>query len=168
MVSTFFDRIDDLAEQVGVGSLQMKVVVDQVYAHYQHEGVSMHGRPLTHPHGGQDFYLRDPLYNKIDERMQKLADATLSEDGSKLKSAMIDAAEELSEDVFELAPKEFNDLAESGHPSVTDDGATIYDRPPRVGRLSEEQLKAKSRERSRHSHAEIRRRATVRSKLWRS
>ncbi len=70
---------------------------------------------------------------------------------------MISAAEHLSGEVARLAPVEFGDLRGSGHPVVTDDGETIYDRPPLVGRLSKEELKAKDKARdalSGHYHGE--------------
>ena len=55
--------------------------------------------------------------------------------------------EDLAEDggVASHAPVEFGDLRDSGHPSVTEDGRTVYDREPRQGRLSPEELKAKYR-----------------------
>lgn len=75
--------------------------------------------------------------------MGKLAARAITPEGSELREAAISAAEDLSDDVFELAPLEFGDLKASGHPSVTDDGAVVYDRAPNVGRLSEEELRIK-------------------------
>lgn len=69
-----------------------------------------------------------------------------------------DIAEGMSQAVFDHAPFEFGDLRGSGHPFVVDgghvrtgeDGKTditggdrVYDRPPAVHRLSEEELRAK-------------------------
>ena len=149
MASTFFDRIDHLSDAVGHGDLVGSVKVDQIYAHYIHEGISHHtGRPLIMHEGGEAGYLRNPLYEKSDVRMKKLADATITIDGSHLESAMIEAMEALSEDVYERAPREFGDLRASGHPKVTSAGATIFDRLPHVHRLDESELRAKSRVRS--------------------
>jgi hypothetical protein len=148
MASSFFDRIDELADAVGHGRLVGKVEVDQVYAHYIHEGVSESGRPLVMHEGGQAHYLRDPLFDGNDKRMEALAVRAITPEGSELREAMSDEMENLSNDVYDLAPREFNDLRASGHPSVTDAGAVIYDRPPLVHRLSEDELKAKSHVRS--------------------
>lgn len=46
--------------------------------------------------------------------------------------------------VYDHAPVEFGDLRESGHPTVTDEGHTTYDRPPLVPRLSEAELREKN------------------------
>jgi hypothetical protein len=137
---TFGARVDELKEKVGRGKLTGSVEVDQVYAQYQHEGYDLH-----HPDGGKPSYLRDPLFEKSDKRMQKLADNLITEEGSNIKDAMADAMEDLSNDVYEQAPWEFGDLRASGHPMVKDDDETIYDRAPRVHRLSEDELREKSR-----------------------
>lgn len=75
--------------------------------------------------------------------MQIFADGLLKPHG--LQDAGIHIAEKGVTMVEEHAPVEFGDLRKSGHPKVTKDGATIYDRPPVVGRLSEAELKAKHR-----------------------
>lgn len=69
------------------------------------------------------------------------------EDGGK--RALIDAMEDLAEDggVASHAPLEFADLRASGHPSVREGEEVIYDRAPRVERLTDEELKAKTRAR---------------------
>jgi hypothetical protein len=60
---------------------------------------------------------------------------------------MEEAVEDLAESggVASHAPLEYGDLRDSGHPSVTEGEATIYDRAPRQGRLTEDELKAKYR-----------------------
>lgn len=60
---------------------------------------------------------------------------------------MEEAVEDLAEDggVATHAPVEYSDLRDSGHPSVTEDGVTVFDREPRQHRLSEDELKAKYR-----------------------
>lgn len=149
MVSTFYGRVDHLADEVGHGNLEGKVTVDQVYAHYIHEGISRFtGQPLVMHEGGEAGFLRNPLFEKNDERMKRLADAAITPEGSDLERAMADEMEELSTDVYERAPREFGDLRASGHPTVTSDGAVVYDRPPNVHRLSEEELRAKGHVRS--------------------
>lgn len=136
MASTFGDRIEELKARVGRGTLRGKVEVDQVYARYQHE----HDE-FKHPDGGKAHYLRDPLYANVDDYMRAVARTTLTEGGPK--EGMKEAVEDLSAKVYEEAPLEFGDLKASGHPSVTSDGAVVYDRPPRVPRLSEEELRIK-------------------------
>lgn len=68
----------------------------------------------------------------------------ITPEGSEIREVMKDVAEDLSGKVYDLAPHEFGDLRASGHPSVIDEGAVVYDRAPHVHRLSEEELKAKS------------------------
>lgn len=140
MASTFFDRIDELSDAVGHGDLVIKVEIDQIYSHYQHEGLD-----LKHPRGGNAEFLRRPLITNQGAYLQKLADGLISEDGSDLIEAASSVAENLSDDAARQTPVEFDDLRESGHPSVTDDGAVVYNRPPKVGRLSEQELEEKSR-----------------------
>jgi len=135
---TFTERIDHLREQVGHGSITAHVVVDQVYAHYQHERMDLH-----HPRGGSAKYLEKSLMDHFRDYLSGYARQVLSNNGGT--RAMEDAAEHLSDQVEVAAPKEWGDLCRSGHPSVTRDGATIYDRPPKVGRLSEQELRVKSR-----------------------
>jgi hypothetical protein len=55
------------------------------------------------------------------------------------------SVEHLSDQVEITAPREWGDLKSSGHPKVEQGGRTIYDRPPKVARLTEQELKAKSR-----------------------
>lgn len=141
MAGDFGERIDELMERVGSGDLTGSVTVDQAYARYQHEGLD-----FAHPRGGQALYLQQPLMDHKDAYLQKLADGILDDGG---KRAMIDAVEDLAEagGVATHAPVEFDDLRASGHPMVTSDGETVYDRAPRVARLSEEELKAKTKAR---------------------
>lgn len=140
MVSTFSERIHLLLDQVGDHDIEARLVVDQVYAQNQHQSFW-----FKHPQGGKAFYLRDPLFGRLNKNMRRIADKLITEEGSEIRDAMIEVAEDLDAGVVEQAPREFGDLENSGHPIVTDDGATIYDRPPRVHRLSREELRAKDR-----------------------
>lgn len=141
MRGTFGEGIDRLSDAVGKGRLKGSVEVDQVYAHYQHDPMNH----LHHPDGGGPNYLTNPLFQKSDSRMQKLADDLITEDGSRLESGMAEAMEELSDDVYERAPWEFGDLRASGHPQVESNGDTVYDRAPNVHRLSKEELREKNK-----------------------
>lgn len=140
-MADFFARMDELAEMVGHGDLTGTVSVDQVYARFQHEGLD-----LYHPRGGQALYLQQPLMSHKDRYLQSVADGVLDDGG---RDAMIRAVEDLAEDggVATHAPVELGDLRASGHPSVSSDGAVVYDRPPRQHRLSEEELRAKGKAR---------------------
>lgn len=142
MASTFFDRIDMLDEQVGHGNLSAEVEVDQVYAHYQEVG-----EDLEHPRGGEAYALRNSLYVPIDRHLRRLAERAITPDGSEIREGMQDVSEAISDEYHSRAPREFDVLRNSAHPSVTDDGAVIYDRPPHVHRLSEEELRDEHRRR---------------------
>jgi hypothetical protein len=138
MTGTFRERIEELRTMIGRGErVTAHCVVDQVYAHYQHEHLNFH-----HPRGGEAKYLEGPLYGHFRDYLAAYA-RTLLHDGGK--RAMEDAAEHLSDQVELHAPREWGDLARSGHPTVTEGGRTIYDRPPKVHRLPEAELRAKSR-----------------------
>lgn len=134
----FLERIDHLIDQVGDGIMSAEVVVDQVYAKYQElrEDLVLHG-------GGRHHYTRDSLYEHLDELMQMWADNLLTPDGSDIKHAAEKIAEALASGVYRNAPFEFGDLKGSAHPTAYDNGAVIYDRPPAVGRLTEQQLRNK-------------------------
>lgn len=150
-MTSFTDRLDMLAEEVGHDHLIGQVEVDQVYAHRQHEELTW-----KHPDGGQAKYLEQPWFAAVEDTMRHLAKTLLDAGGPAV--GMTDAVETGSRAVFDYAPFEFGDLRASGHPSVVDGGQvedvgdgkidvvggeTVYDRPPAVHRLSEEELRAK-------------------------
>lgn len=141
MAGDFGARMDDLIASVGEGKLTGRVVVDQVYAKYQHERMD-----LQHPRGGQAKYLTTPLMAKFRDYYKDLAGEVLH---GSLKASMIKSMEDLAaKQVFDYAPREFEDLRESGHPIVNDDGFDVYDRAPLVHRLTAGELKVKDRLRS--------------------
>lgn len=141
MSDTFLDRLTELEHRVGRGDLTGSVVVDQVYAQYQHEGLDLH-----HPEGGQAKYLETPAFQGASASMRRLADSLFEPNG--LTQAMIRNSEHLAGQVFEFAPVEFGDLKASGNPRVFDDGHKVYDRPPAVHRLTEAELRAKGQVRN--------------------
>lgn len=149
-MGTFAERTRALEEMVGDGDLVGKLEVDQVYAAAQHEGGWATGpnagvRIRNHPRGGGDHFLSQPLVKNAPEMMQHLARNTLEPNG--LRQAMADNMEDLSEEVEDRAPREFDDLRHSGHPTVTDNGRKAYDRPPKRPRLSRSALKEKAKRR---------------------
>jgi hypothetical protein len=133
--STFGGRIDQLIARVGPGVLEGRVVVDQVYAHYQHENLL-----LKHPQGGEPLFLTTPLYEFMDLYMGWVADSVLEENGPK--TGMEKAVEHLAGQVAVRAPVMIGNLRESAHPSVTEDDEVVYDRPPLQRRLTEQELTA--------------------------
>lgn len=140
MAGDFSSRIDRLMEEVGTGNLEGTVVVDQVYAKYQHEDLS-----LIHLGGGHAKYLENPLMANHPDYLRHLADNVL--DGN-LNQAMADNMEALSREVYKEAPMEFGDLRASGHPMVHSQGEMVYDRAALVGRLTEEEIDIKMHLRS--------------------
>jgi hypothetical protein len=139
MAGTFADRIDVLRERIGNEKITASVLVDQRYAHYQSERLD-----LVHPRGGGAKYLERPLMSHYRDYLDDYAKTVLDDGGVP---AMKRSAEHLSDQVEVTAPVEFTDLRRSGHPSVTQGDRTVYDRPPKQHRLSEEELKAKGRAR---------------------
>lgn len=131
---TFAEGCAELEELVGHGDLTGHVVVDQLYADYQHEGLDFH-----HPRGGQALYLQAPLMERWPLYLEAIAKTVLDDGG---KAGMEAAMEDLSGAVAVLAPVEFANLRASGHPYITDNGEVTYDRPPLQHRLTEEELRA--------------------------
>lgn len=83
-----------------------------------------------------------PLFDHYRDYLQDYASTVLDDGG---RGAFRRSMEHLSEQLKVHAPILFNHLRRSGHPTVTLDGAVIYDRAPEVPRLTEAQLKAQSR-----------------------
>lgn len=141
MAGDFGARLDELIESVGDGELTGSVVVDQVYAKYQHERMD-----LKHPQGGQAKYLSAALLDKHRDYVQQLADNVLH---GSLQQAMEVVVEDLAaKQVFDKAPREFQDLRQSGHPRVLNGDMIVYDRAPLVHRLTAQELKAKDKARA--------------------
>jgi len=141
MSGTCVQRIRELRDRIGTsyGKITGEVIVDQVYAHYQHERLD-----LNHPRGGGPLYLTLPLLMNHGDYLGNYADTVLDDGGHK---AMQDAMEDLagSGGVETYAPWEFYDLRRSGHPLVRLGWRTIYDRAPRQHRLSPAELRIKAR-----------------------
>jgi hypothetical protein len=141
-MGTFQQGIDELKRRVGDGDLTMSVVVDQPYAVVQHEkhfqnflGYLGYKEITTYHAGGGDKFLERPLLAKgPGEYMQRLADHAYEDKG--LERAMVSNAEDLSQQVHDLAPRLTGALRDSAHPTVTDNGAVVYDRPPVAPRVA--------------------------------
>lgn len=139
MTAKFADRIEQLRQMTGSreGPLRGRVVVDQVYAHYQHEHLEFH-----HPRGGIAKFLERPFMDNYRDYLAAYARTVLKNGGH---AAMRSAMEDLSDRVETTAPREWGDLLKSGHPQVRLGERVIYDRPPKVHRLTKEELRVKSR-----------------------
>jgi hypothetical protein len=135
--STYKDRLAELRKMFSGGKLAGSVTVDQIYAHYQHEHPEFH-----HPRGGGAFFLTKPLMERYGHWMQDYARTVLQDGGT---GAVKRAMEDLSDQVEEYAPVEFADLRRSGHPQVTRGSRTLYDRQPKVHRLTDDELRRKAR-----------------------
>lgn len=148
-VGDFAQRTRELEARVGHGKLEGKVAFDQIYAAPQEVGywvtgpnAGIHIEHYTTPGTGA-HYLGGPLLEGAPMAMRTLADGALEPDG--LNRGMTHNVERLADDSSHRAPREVGDLSRSAHPSVKSDGATVYDRPPEVPRLSEAELRAKAK-----------------------
>lgn len=140
MGGDFVQRVTELQEQVGQNDLIGSLERDQVYAHYQEAGVNrFSGGPLVYHGGGQARYQESSLYDYSGEFLGVIADEILNGGGT---DAMAAAMEKFDDYSGQRCPKDVEILCNSGHPTVTDDGAVTYDRAPRVARLSEAELRA--------------------------
>jgi hypothetical protein len=130
-------RLAELRRQTGMPEpILGTVTVDQVYAHYQHERTELH-----HPRGGRAKFLSIPLFKHFRDYLDSYAREVLRDGGQR---SVERSMEHLSDQVEIEAPREWGDLLRSGHPEVRQ-GGHHYDRPPKVHRLTAEELKLKSR-----------------------
>lgn len=143
MTGDFQQKCKELLKNVGDKKLEGKVVVDQVYAKFQHESLD-----LKHPRGGGGKFLTRALISNYRGIFRGLARDAYRPLG--LNSAMITGMEKIARGVYQNAPHEMNDLRNSAAPSVKDRGRFIYNRPAVRKRLSKSQLKAKDRARGHH------------------
>lgn len=138
----FAERMRLLQTNIGP-NISGSVTVDQVYAHYQDDGVGPAGKPATefaHPEGGRSGYLSENLHEHADQYMQQWADDVLTDE--PLFRSVIRSAEDLSTLVFADAPRQFWPLRQSAHPMVKSGEGIVYDRPPIVPRLTQDELDA--------------------------
>lgn len=126
MSNDFFERIDALKADVGIGDLVGEVEVNQHYALDQHENFN-----YEHPRGGGPKYLINPLLEHHLVYLDLLGEAVL---GGSLIAAMAESMEHLTTMLDPAAPvdEEPNPirLRRSGNPKVTDNSVEVYNRPP--------------------------------------
>lgn len=127
--------------QVGEGNLTGKLVVDQVYAKYQHERAD-----LVHPRGGGPFYLRRPLHDHYQDYLARVARSFL---GGNPEREMAECMESLNTQMASAAPLELSNLRKSGNPQVYSRGRKVYDRSAVQRRLTPTELRLLRRNRRR-------------------
>lgn len=128
---TFDARTRELEERVGSGRLVGELERNQVYAKFQHESLD-----LRHP-VGQAKFQETALFSHYRDYLSDLADKVL--DGH-LVEVMAEQMEALDRHSGQLTPKDLTILARSGNPRVRDGERVVYDRPPEVPRLTDEEL----------------------------
>jgi hypothetical protein len=126
----FDRRMAHLEREVGWGKITAKCVVNQPYAQNQHQ--TDHFRHTN----GRSHYLGGPLLEHAFELIEGLARAAITPLGTDIHGEMVDIAETMSRYVWENAPKDTGRLSMSGHPSVSDNGRLIYDRPAIAPRMT--------------------------------
>lgn len=132
--------LDRLLDEVGSGNLRGHVGFDQIYAHWIHEHVG-----FKHPRGGQAKFLSEALLINYSGYLQRIAELVVTPDGSHIMAAMIRNMEDLSDSAEAKAPRQFGNLEKSGHPRVRDGLEIVYDRPPKMHRLTEAEIRAERR-----------------------
>jgi hypothetical protein len=145
-MKTFAEGVEELILWTGTDLTIGHVVVDQVYAHSQHEDISLvvlphkvETIPFVHRHGGGAGYLRDPLYANLVKYMEELALGVLPNPLGDTNEAMFRCMQDLAGDggVRTHAPRFDGILMNSGHAFVTDEfGAVIHDKPPLAPRMT--------------------------------
>lgn len=142
MGKTFAEGVDELKNMVGSGTLEGKISVNQVYAHWIDDGVSPHGKPaiaFDHPRGGEAMYLSGPVRYRRGEVFQRWANSILR---GRLIPETVDILRSFKDDVSLNAPREFDILRNSTALRLTDDNEPIFDLPALIPRLSETEIKA--------------------------
>lgn len=125
--STYRQRLDQLARNVGDGTLTGRYWVDQRYAAYQH--VHKH---LRHPRGGGPGYVSSPLLARHGAWYRGIAAGFLH---GHAVVRMAQSLEDLDRQVTALAPVDLNNLRQSGSIAVLANGRPVYVRRAFVARL---------------------------------
>lgn len=134
-MGTFVGRIAILRDNVGGGSLVGQIIIDQVYARYQHE------RHLHHPRGGRSKFLTTGLTTTGPRAFGTMANQVLR---GSLNIAMARGTENVVKAVRSLEPREFGTMANSATVRVTDRGRVTYYRRG-APRLTDDQIEARRR-----------------------
>jgi hypothetical protein len=141
MAGTFRQRTAMLMDNVGGGKLIGSIVIDQVYARYQHEKTN-----LRHPRGGGRKFLTTALFDEATIGLNSLARSALRGD---LNITMTRVTEHIAARAERQAPRELGDLARSATVTTIDRGRIVYRRKGEP-RLTEAQINAKRGKTGRH------------------
>lgn len=136
------DGIRLLRERTGGARVVATVVVDQVYAKFQHESLD-----LKHTSGGRAKYLEGPLFEDAPGSLEEFAVGLLEVEEETAGRRWAGTGRKLVRGVRENAPDEFGVLRRSAALTVTEGRSVIVDEPAEVHRLSEEELRAEDRTR---------------------
>lgn len=139
---TFAEGVDELKRMVGTGTLEGRISVNQVYAHWIDDGVSSRGIPASafnHPRGGEAHYLSGQMTERRDEMISGWARQLLA---GGMSENFVRDMQSIADQVFIRAPREFEILRNSTSLKLLDRGVLRFFQPAMVPRLSEEQLKA--------------------------
>lgn len=98
-VGEVIERLGLIDHHIGGGPLIGKVVVDQVFAHRQHEDLT-----LDHPFGGGPKYLEGPLFHRYPLYLEALAKTVLDVGGPRPADAMTEIVHDLIEKGQDAAP----------------------------------------------------------------
>lgn len=129
--------IQQLIDRTAGPNVEAKVVVDQIYAKFQHESLD-----LRHPRGGRAKFLEFPLFENRDAWIEEFAVGLLNARTSAA-NRWGGLGRKLVRRVAVEAPIEFGDLRQSGALTVKEGGSVIIDEPAIQRRLTEEEIDAK-------------------------
>lgn len=127
-----------LRERTGGARVKARVVVDQVYAEYQHEALE-----FRHPRGGRAKYLEGPLFEGFARSIEEFALGLLRVEEETAGRRWADTGRALVHDVGTEAPLEFGDLRRSAGLTVTEGRRVVVEEPPLQRRLTDQELHAK-------------------------
>lgn len=133
------EGIKVLRQRTGGAKVKAQVVVDQIYAHYQHEGLE-----FNHPRGGRAKYLEGPLFEGFADSIGEFANGLLRVEEETAGRRWAGTGRGLVRAVGTEAPLEFGDLRRSASLTVTEGRKVIVDEPAQQRRLTDEELHAKS------------------------
>jgi hypothetical protein len=119
------------------------VVVDQVYAKYQHESLD-----FRHPRGGRAKYLEAPLYEGFYDSITEFSVGLLRVEEETAGRRWAGTGRALVRAVGTEAPLEFGDLRRSAGLTTREGSKIIVEEPASQPRLSDLELDAKKRMKS--------------------
>lgn len=144
---SFEDRMRELSNLVGKGKITGTITGDQIYAARQHNSPE-----LSHPRGGEPFFLRDAFNAKQQEHLQRLALQLFS---GNTQALFISFVNQVADVASAKAPIELGNLRKSFSTSVKVGGSYIYRKPAQRARMNKTELNSRVRA---HHFEKLRRR----------